>query len=57
MITFTLKIIRKQYHVSVSFAMTINKSPGESFSKVGVYLLHPVFTHGQIMLSFQGTNL
>jgi hypothetical protein len=31
-----LNIVRKQYLISVSFAMTINKSQGQSLSKVGV---------------------
>nr|GEU89446.1 hypothetical protein [Tanacetum cinerariifolium] len=42
-----IKIVRKQYPMSLSFAMTFNKSQGQSFSKVGLYPPRPVFTHGQ----------
>ena len=31
----------------VCFAMTINKSQGQSLSHVGLYLLRYVFSHGQ----------
>jgi len=30
------------------FAMTINKSQGQSLSRVGLYLAHPIFTHWQL---------
>ena len=39
---------RRQFPVSISFAMTINKSQGQSLKQVGLYLYKPVFTHGQL---------
>ncbi|XP_022024205.1 uncharacterized protein LOC110924512 [Helianthus annuus] len=36
---------RRQFPVVVCFAMTINKSQGQSLSRVGLYLRQPVFTH------------
>nr|XP_043630449.1 ATP-dependent DNA helicase PIF1-like [Erigeron canadensis] len=40
------KFHRRQFPLVVSFAMTINKSQGQSLSTVGLHLQRPVFTHG-----------
>ncbi|XP_071719168.1 uncharacterized protein [Rutidosis leptorrhynchoides] len=40
------KITRKQFPISMCFAMTINKSQGQSLSHVGLFLPRPVFSHG-----------
>jgi ATP-dependent DNA helicase PIF1 len=47
---FTLQ--RIQFPIRLSYSMTINKSQGQTFDRVGIYLPAPVFAHGQLYVAF-----
>ncbi|CAH9106758.1 unnamed protein product, partial [Cuscuta europaea] len=45
------KFQRRQFPIMVAYAMTINKSQGQSLSHVGLLLKKPVFCHGQLYVA------
>ncbi|XP_031109293.1 ATP-dependent DNA helicase PIF1-like [Ipomoea triloba] len=45
------KFQRKQFPLMLSYAMTINKSQGQTLSHVGLFLRKPVFNHGQLYVA------
>ena len=51
-----IALSRKQFPVRLCFAMTINKSQGQSFHTVGLDLRTPVFTHGQFYVAVSRTS-
>ncbi|CAB3233342.1 unnamed protein product [Arctia plantaginis] len=44
---------RIQFPVKLSFAVTINKSQGQTFKHVGIDLRQDCFSHGQLYVAFQ----
>jgi hypothetical protein len=47
----TVAMYRKQYPVAPAFALTINKAQGQTLARVGVYLAHSAFSHGQLYVA------
>ncbi|EDV22045.1 uncharacterized protein TRIADDRAFT_29852 [Trichoplax adhaerens] len=45
------QLIRRQFPIRPVFAMSINKSQGQTFNRCGVLLPTSVFTHGQLYVA------
>ncbi|KAK7340503.1 hypothetical protein VNO77_21209 [Canavalia gladiata] len=45
------KFQRRQFPIALSFAMTINKSQGQSLKNVGIYIPKSLFSHGQLYVA------
>jgi ATP-dependent DNA helicase PIF1 len=49
---FMIKLNRHQFPVQLALAMTINKLQGQTIKHVAIDLCKPVFTHGQLYVTF-----
>ncbi|KAG5074107.1 hypothetical protein JHK82_055472 [Glycine max] len=49
---WSFKLIRRLLPLIVSYAMTINKSQGQSLQNIRLYFPKPVFGHGQLYVAF-----
>ncbi|XP_019157523.1 PREDICTED: uncharacterized protein LOC109154108 [Ipomoea nil] len=50
------KFQRRQFPLMLSYAMTINKSQGQTLTHVGLILKKPVFVHGQLYVAASRVN-
>jgi PIF1-like helicase/Helitron helicase-like domain at N-terminus len=48
---YPFKLSRRQFPVQLSYCMTINKSQGQTFERIGISLQNPVFSHGQLYVA------
>ena len=48
---FPFILTRKQFPIRLCFAMTVNKSQGQTLEVVGVDLRTPAFSHGQLYVA------
>ncbi|XP_043463102.1 uncharacterized protein LOC122501545 [Leptopilina heterotoma] len=48
---YPFQFSRRQFPIKLAFAMTINKSQGQTFDKIGIDLRRDVFNHGQLYVA------
>ena len=48
---YPVTLQRLKFPIRLAFSMTINKSQGQSFDRVGIYLDRDVFSHGQLYVA------
>ena len=51
-----VKMRRQQFPIIPAFAMTINKSQGQSIENLGIYLNDVVFSHGQLYVALSRSS-
>ena len=49
--TFPFKMTRRQFPVRPCFAMTVNKSQGQTLERVGILCMRDFFSHGQLYVA------
>lgn len=42
---------RQQFPIRLCYAMTVNKSQGQTLGRVGIILRTPIFSHGQLFVA------